>query len=140
MDGGGMFKTAATEQLITLLQYYSKYLPLWSFPVLPLTIAAFFQSMAWMSGPNLFGGVSLIPRMFIMWLLAGGEYLFMIPSMNAGIEILNMREPYLVVIYQVITLVVFMIVDLFIFKKPFHIKYLISFVLLCLAVMVVYLW
>jgi uncharacterized protein (DUF486 family) len=64
----------------------------------------------------------------------------MMPAMNAGIELLNMREAYLVVIYQVITIIVFINVDLFIFKKPFHIKYLISFIFLILAVMVVYLW
>jgi uncharacterized protein (DUF486 family) len=74
-----------------------------------------------------------------MWLLAGGEYLFMMPAMNAGIEVLGMREPFLVVIYQVITLIVFMFVDLFVFKKEFKLKYLIAFALLGLAVMVVYL-
>ena len=140
MEGGAIFHTAATSQLKSLLDLYNKILPKWSFPYFPLTIAAFFQSLAWMSGPNLFQSVSLAPRMLIMWLLAGGEYLFMMPSMNASIELLNLHEPYLVVIYQVITLVVFMLVDLFIFKKPFHIKYVISFILLALAIMVTYLW
>jgi uncharacterized protein (DUF486 family) len=51
-----------------------------------------------------------------------------------------MREAHMVVIYQVITLIVFMIIDLFVFKKEFHIKYLISFILLTLAVITVYLW
>jgi uncharacterized protein (DUF486 family) len=140
MDGGGIFKTAATDQLSYLTKLYSKVFPIWTFPFIPLTIAAIFQSLAWISGPNLFQNFSLVPRLFIMWLLAGGEYLFMMPTMNAGIELFNMREPYLVVIYQVITLIVFMIIDIFVFKKEFHIKYLISFILLCLAVMTVYLW
>ncbi len=140
MDGGGIFKTAATDQLAYLIKLYSKVLPIWTFPFIPLTIAAVFQSLAWMSGPNLFQNVSLAPRLLIMWLLAGGEYLFMMPTMNAGIEIFNMREAHMVVIYQVITLIVFMIIDLFVFKKEFHIKYLISFILLTLAVITVYLW
>jgi uncharacterized protein (DUF486 family) len=132
--------TASTNELKYLLDSYLKILPMWTFPFIPLFIAAFFQSLAWMSGPNLFQNFTLIPRLLIMLLLAGGEYLFMMPAMNAGIELLNMREAYLVVIYQVITIIVFINVDLFIFKKPFHIKYLISFILLIFAVMVVYLW
>ena len=140
MDGGGIFKTAATDQLSSLIKLYSKVFPIWTFPFIPLTIAAVFQSLAWLSGPNLFQNFSLAPRLLIMWLLAGGEYLFMMPTMNAGVELFNMREPHLVVIYQVITLIVFMVIDLFVFKKEFHIKYLISFVLLALAVITVYLW
>jgi uncharacterized protein (DUF486 family) len=140
MNGGGIFKTAATDQLAYLIKLYIKVFPIWTFPFIPLTIAAVFQSLAWMSGPNLFQNFSLVPRLFIMLLLASGEYLFMMPTMNAGIELFNMREPHMVVIYQVITLIVFMIIDLFVFKKEFHIKYLISFILLVLAIMTVYLW
>ena len=101
-------------------------------------IAAFFQCLAWMSGPNLFMNYSLLPRLGIMWLLAGGEYLFMMPAMNASIEVLNKHEPLLVVIYQVITLIMFIFVNIFIFKKPFELKYLISFIFLGLAVFVAY--
>lgn len=139
MEGGSIFHTSATNELKSLLNLYTKILPKWSFPYIPLVIAAFFQSLAWLSGPNLFTNYSLIPRMIIMWLLAGGEYLFMIPSMNAGVELLNLLEPYLVVIYQITTLVVFMFVDIFIFKKSFPIKYVFSFILLALAVLVTYL-
>jgi uncharacterized protein (DUF486 family) len=137
--GSPVMHTAATSELNFLLKIYQNLFPLWTFPFIPLTVAAFFQSFAWLSGPNLFQGYSLLPRLGIMWLLAGGEYLFMTPAMNAGVEVLGMREPFLVVIYQVITLVVFMFVDLFIFKKEFKLKYLIAFALLALAVMVVYL-
>jgi uncharacterized protein (DUF486 family) len=141
LNGGGspVMKTAATSELNFLLKIYQNLFPLWTFPFIPLIVAAVFQSLAWMSGPNLFKSFSLLPRLGIMWLLAGGEYLFMMPAMNAGIEVLGMREPFLVVIYQVITLIVFMFVDLFVFKKEFKLKYLIAFALLGLAVMVVYL-
>ena len=86
-------------------------------------IAAFFQCLAWMSGPNLFYNYSLLPRLGIMWLFAGGEYLFMMPAMNASIEVLNKHEPLLVVIYQVITLVMFIFVNVFIFKKGFQFRF-----------------
>jgi uncharacterized protein (DUF486 family) len=132
-------RTASTNELQFFIDIYKKILPIQTFPFIPLIIAAFFQSLAWMSGPSLFYNYSLLPRLGIMWLLAGGEYLFMMPAMNASIEVLNKHEPLLVVIYQVITLIVFIFVNVFIFKKGFQLKYLISFVLLGLAVFVAYL-
>jgi hypothetical protein len=43
--------TAATKELKKLLEVYLKIFPSWTFPALPLIVAATFQSMAWMSGP-----------------------------------------------------------------------------------------
>jgi uncharacterized protein (DUF486 family) len=137
--GGGLTKTASTNELKNLCNTYQNYFPTWTFPFIPLSIAAFFQSLAWLSGPNLFATTSLIPRLGIMWLLAGGEYLFMMPTMNAGIEIFGMSEPVLVVIYQVITIMIFILVNLFIFKKKLTLKHVIAFIFLILAVMIVYL-
>lgn len=133
-------KSAAYPELKQLYSTYTKVLPPWTFPFVPLAIAAIFQSFAWMSGPVFFSSLTLWPRMLVLWSLAAGEYLFMSPSMNAGVEILGMSEPLLVVIYQVLTLIVFMIVDIFVFKKPFHIKYLVSFVFLSVAVYFAYMW
>lgn len=132
--------TAATSQLKTLVQLYQKYLPWWTFPFLPLGIAAAFQSIAWMAGPIFFKHLTLIPRILVLWLFAAGEYTFMSPTMNAGVEVLGMSEPMLVTIYQVMTLIVFMLMDVFLFKKPFPFKYFVSFFLLALAVYIAYMW
>ena len=131
--------SAAFDQYKHLIKTYTKYLPSATFPWIPLTIAAFFQVFAW------FGGVflhqySMIPRILILWLFALGEYTFMSPSMNASVEILKLPESLLVVIYQVLTLVVFIFVNLVFFKKPFKVKYFVSFALLSAAVYVAYMW
>ena len=107
--------SAAYDQLNALIKIYETYFPKWTFPFIPLGIAAAFQSFAWMSGPYFLGHLSLLPRIFVLWLFALGEYSFMSPSMNAGVEVLKMSGPLLVVIYQVMTLIVFMIIDVFIF-------------------------
>ncbi len=135
-----MEPSAAYDQLKWLITSYNKFLPTWTFPFLPLGIAAVFQTLAWLSGPILFKNFSLFPRILILWGMALGEYTAMSPTMNAAVEILGMSEPLLVVIYQVMTLIVFMVVDMFIFKKPFGLKYLVSFILLSLAVYVAYMW
>ena len=137
-DIHNVLHTKATEELKKLVEIYIKILPIWTFPFIPLIIAAFFQSLAWMSGPNLFQNLSLLPRLLMMLLFASGEYLFMMPAMNASIEIFGMRVALLVVIYQITTLTVFMIVELFVFKKPFKLKYVVAFFLLALAIYVVY--
>jgi uncharacterized protein (DUF486 family) len=126
--------TIATPQLQNILNIYTKILPLKTFPFIPFIIAAFFQSLAWMSGPIFLSKYTLGPRMFILILFAAGEYLFMSPAMNAGVEIFNMTESYLVITYHIITLLVFIFVNIFIFKKKFEIKYLFAFIFAGLAV------
>jgi uncharacterized protein (DUF486 family) len=132
--------SAAYNELSTLINVYKRFLPLWTFPFIPLVVAACFQTLAWLSGPILFRNLSLFPRILALWGIALFEYLPMSFSMNASVEVLGMREALLVVIYQAVTLVVFLIMDLFVFKKPFKLKYLISFILLTIAVYVAYMW
>ena len=126
--------TASTKELQYLLNKYTKILPIETFPFVPFIIAAIFQSLAWMSGPIFLNKYSLTPRILILLLFAAGEYLFMSPSMNAGVEILNMKEGQLVVEYHITTLIVFILVNIYLFKKNFDMKYGIAFLLSGLAV------
>jgi uncharacterized protein (DUF486 family) len=132
--------SAAYNQLVGLIDFYKKFLPISTFPYIPLLLAAGFQSMAWMAGPIYLENLKLIPRVAFLLLFAVGEYSFMSPTMNAAVEVLKMAEPYLVVIYQVITLIVFMFMNVFVFKKPFQKKYVISSLLLAGAVYVAYMY
>jgi hypothetical protein len=121
-------RTASTPQLEKLLNSYFKIFPRFTFPFLPFIIAAFFQSMAWMSGPIFLSNYTLGPRMLLLILFAVGEYVFMSPAMNAGVEILGMHEPHLVIEYHITTLIVFILVNIYIFKKKFNMKYLSAFI------------
>jgi uncharacterized protein (DUF486 family) len=127
-------ETAATPQLRKILDIYKKILPEKSFPFVPFVIAAFFQSLAWMSGPIFLNKFTLGPRMLILMLFACGEYLFMSPAMNAGVEILNMKESHLVIEYHIITLVVFIFVNIFLFRKEFELKYVWAFIFSGMAI------
>jgi len=129
--------TAATEQLRKLIDIYTRYLPLKSFPYVTLTIAGTFQVMAWLGGSTIFAGYTLVPRIFLLWLLALGEYTFMSPTMNAGVEVLGMSEANLVILYQVITLFVFIVFNILIFRKPFTWRHGLAVVLLMTAVYLV---
>lgn len=131
--------SAATEQFKVMLKLYSSWLPIGTFPYIPLIIAACFQVFAWFGGRFL-GAYTLFPRVLILWLFALGEYLFMSPAMNASVELLGFKEPLLVVVYQVVTLVIFTLLNTLVFKNPFEFKYIVSYFLLVGAVYVAYMW
>ena len=125
--------SAAYGELSKLVSWYNLILPSWSFPYVPLTIAAGFQVIAWFGGQT-FSGLSLIPRVLVLWLFAFGEYGFMSPAMNAAQEILGTPEATLVIVYQMITLLVFLIVNRVWFKKTLSKNNYISFVFACAAI------
>jgi len=126
--------TKATPQLKFLLENYYKIFPKFSFPYLPFTVAALLQSLAWTSGTIFFKNYSLVPRILILLLFAAGEYIFMSPTINAGVEIENLDERYLVVTYQIVTLIVFMMVSMFVYKQKFKFKYGLAFFFSGLAI------
>lgn len=134
-----IMQSAATPELTTLVNAYTKFFPISTFPWIPLCCAAVFQVFAWFGGRFL-GGLTLLPRILVLWLFAFGEYAIMSPSMNASVELFKMTEPFLVVIYQVLTLVVFTIINTLVFKNPFQFKYIVSYIFLSLAVYVAYMW
>jgi uncharacterized protein (DUF486 family) len=127
-------ESSATPQLRKLLNIYNKILPSSTFPYIPFIIAACFQSMAWVAGPIYFNSFTLVSRTLILMSFAFGEYLFMSPAMNAGVEIMNMKEPQLVITYHTTTLFVFIFINIFIFKKTFEMKYVLATIFSVLGV------
>lgn len=126
--------TAAHRELQALFSAYTRVLPPWSFPYVPLLVATVFQCLAWFAGSTLLHSFTLLPRVLVLWLIALGEYTFMSPTMNAGVEVLGMSESYLVMVYTVMTLVVFVGINIWVFKKPFELKYVVAFALVALSV------
>jgi len=119
-------ESSSTQQLRKLLKIYNKIFPTSTFPYIPFIIAAGFQAMAWVAGPIYFNNFTLVPRTLILMSFAFGEYLFMSPAMNTGVEVLNMKEPQLVITYHTTTLIVFILINIFVFKKTFEMKYVLA--------------
>jgi uncharacterized protein (DUF486 family) len=129
--------SAARQQLANYIKYYSKILPIKTFPLVPFIIAAIFQVFAWFGGRFL-GHLTLFPRVLVLWLFAGLEYLWQSPAMNAAHEILGIPENVLIVLYNVATLVVFVIISITIFKNKFNWKNVLAIILLVISVLLVY--
>jgi uncharacterized protein (DUF486 family) len=126
----------SAPQLRRLVAFYHRFLPRWAFPVAPFIIAALFQVFAWFGGRYLVG-LTLVPRVLVLWMFALGEYSFMSPAMNASQEILGMQENVLIVMYNAATLAVFAIVSTFVFKNNFTWRHVVALALLCIAVALV---
>lgn len=128
--------TAATPQLREYIKIYKSILPLKTFPLIPFILAATFQCFAWFGGRYL-ARFTLLPRILILWLMALGEYGLMSPAMNAAVEVLNMKENTLIILYNVATLVVFVILSLTLFKNKYTWKHVLAFVFLLASVILV---
>lgn len=126
----------SAPQLRRLVGFYHRFLPRWAFPAAPFIIAALFQVFAWFGGRYLVG-LTLVPRVLVLWMFALGEYSFMSPAMNASQEILGMQENVLIIMYNVATLAVFAVVSTFIFKNKFTWRHAVAMALLGIAVALV---
>lgn len=120
--------SAAKEDLALLLKVYTQVLPRWTFPYVPFAFGAVAQILAWMSGRYMVG-IRLLPRVFYLWLIAFFEYSLVSPAMNASQEILGMSETVLIVLYQMITLLVFLVINKVLFKNRLAWNHYIAFAL-----------
>jgi uncharacterized protein (DUF486 family) len=130
--------SAAKPQLEYIVKTYAKVLPISTFPIVPFLVAAIFQVFAWFGGRFL-TNLTLFPRILVLWLFAAFEYMIQSPAMNAAQEVLGMQENVLIVLYNVATLVVFVIISVTFFKNKYSIKHVIALLLLLASIALVYL-
>jgi uncharacterized protein (DUF486 family) len=129
-------ETNAKSELNKITNYYSKYLPLNTFPWVMLTLAAIAQFFAWFGGRYLFPKASLYKRIFYLWCIAFIEFGILIPAIGASTEILGHSEAYLAILFHAFQLVVFFVLNRFTLKSPFTTKHLLSFLLMGCAICV----
>ena len=111
-----------------------------------LILSNVFMTLAWyghlkFSQMSWFGKLGLFSIILISWGVAFFEYCFQVPANRIGFK--NYGGPFslveLKVLQEVITLVVFTLFSLIVFKnEPFRWNYLIGFVFLVLAVYFVF--
>lgn len=132
-----MIKTNASAELIKITEIYNNYLPLKTFPWIMLASASIVQFFAWFGGRYLFPNSTLLNRVILLWLIAGIEFLILIPGIGASSEILGYSESFLAIIFHAFQLVIFYILNKFTLKAEFTFKHAIAFVLMILSVVIV---
>lgn len=121
--------SAAYYQLNWIVNTYKLALPIETFPYIMLSTAAIFQVLAWFGGV-LFPDLTLMPRVFTLWMFALFQFIIMSPTINACKEILGYDESFLVILNHAVALCMFVIINHFLFKSPFKLKHFVAFVVL----------
>ena len=100
--------------------------------ILLLTCSNIFMTIAWY-GHLKFNEIPIWKAILISWGIAFFEYCLMVPANRSG-YLAGMNGFQLKMTQEVITLIVFTGFAVVYLKEPFHMKYLLSFIFLLLAV------
>ena len=100
-----------------------------------LTISNIFMTFAWY-GHLRFKNKPLIWVILISWLIAFAEYCFQVPANRIGSYVYTTAQ--LKTIQEVITLVVFSVFSILYLKEDFRWNYAVGFLLIVLAVFIIF--
>jgi uncharacterized protein (DUF486 family) len=125
-----------TPQLNNILNKYSNLLPRGSFPWVMLTLAAAAQFFAWFGGAYFFPGASMIKKILSSWGFALIQLAFLVPGINISVSLLNYSESYLSLIFHVIGIIAFVILNRYTLKSPFNKIHCIAFVFIIIGVII----
>ncbi len=103
--------------------------------IILLTISNIFMTAAWY-GHLKFKGVALWKVILVSWLIAFVEYCFQVPANRMGHA--HFSAAQLKTIQEVITLVVFCGFSVWYLKEPLKWNYIVGFVLILAAVVVIF--
>ena len=104
-------------------------------PILLLTISNVFMTFAWY-GHLKFKHTALWIVVLVSWGIALFEYCFQVPANRIGHEFFSAAQ--LKTIQEVITLIVFSVFSVLYLKEDFQWNYLVGFILIILAVFVIF--
>ena len=104
-------------------------------PILLLTVSNVFMTFAWY-GHLRYKGSALWIVILVSWGIALLEYCFQVPANRIGHEYYTAAQ--LKTMQEVITLVVFSIFSVLYLKEDFQWNYLVGFILIILAVFVIF--
>src|SRR5947207_2256975 len=103
--------------------------------IILLTISNIFMTFAWY-GHLKYKSSPLFLVILVSWLIAFFEYCFQVPANRIGHSQFSAAQ--LKTIQEVITLIVFSIFSVLYLKEPFRWNYLVGFILIILAVIVIF--
>ena len=104
-------------------------------PIILLTISNIFMTFAWY-GHLKVKAAPIFLVILISWGIAFFEYCFQVPANRIGHEVYNAAQ--LKTIQEAITLIVFSIFSVLYLKEEFHWNYLVGFILIILAVFIIF--
>ena len=131
-----MNNLVVNEQLNKLVNYYSKILPANSFPWVILSLAASAQFFAWFGGPYFFPDASMTKKILSSWGFALIQLIFLVPGINVSVKLLGYSESYLSIIFHVIGIIAFIVLNRYTLKSEFNKKHAIAFVFIIIGTII----
>ena len=129
--------SSAHKDFLFIIESYEKLLPRWTFPYLGFTLAGMIVFVAWFGGRVLFPTFTLIPRILSLWSIALLEYIVLIPTIGASVEILEIPESTLAVLIHAAQLAMFFLLNNFLLKSVFTLRHAFAFSLMIFAIFLV---
>lgn len=130
-------RTNAKKEFEYIINLYSKIAPKWTFPYIGFIIAGSIVFLGWFGGRILFPTYSLIPRILLSWTIALFEYIFLIITIGASVEVLNIPESTLAILIHAAQLGMFFLLNMLILKSEFTMKHGFAFILMIAAIFLV---
>lgn len=129
--------SSAHKEFLFIIESYEKLLPRWTFPYVGFTLAGMIVFVAWFGGRVLFPTFTLIPRILSLWSIALLEYIVLIPTIGASVEILEIPESTLAVLIHAAQLAMFFLLNNFLLKSVFTLRHAFAFSLMIFAIFLV---
>lgn len=124
------------ESLNNILNCYTKIFPKNSFPWIMLSIAAAAQFFAWFGGPYFFPNASMTKKILSSWGFALIQLIFLVPGINISVKLLGYSESYLSIIFHVIGIIAFVILNRYTLKSEFNKKHAIAFLFIIIGTII----
>ena len=129
--------SSAHKEFLFIIESYEKLLPRWTFPYVGFTLAGMIVFVAWFGGRVLFPTFTLIPRILSLWSIALLEYIVLIPTIGASVEMLEIPESTLAVLIHAAQLAMFFLLNNFLLKSVFTLRHAFAFSLMIFAIFLV---
>lgn len=125
------------ESLNNILTSYTKIFPKNSYPWIMLTLAAAAQFFAWFGGPYFFPDATMTKKILTSWGFALIQLIFLVPGINVSVKLLGYSESYLSIIFHVIGIIAFIVLNRYTLKSEFNKKHALAFVFIIIGTIIV---
>ena len=130
-------KSEAYPVFKQIVETYSRYLPVATYPWVMLSAAACAVFFAWFGGNYLFHDFTFFPRMFFSWSISLIEYSFLLPGIGASVEVLGYSQNSLAVVIHALQLGAYFLLNIFTTKSPYTWRHYVAFPMMVAAVLLV---
>lgn len=131
-----MSNTHNIESLNNILTSYTKIFPKNSYPWIMLSIAAAAQFFAWFGGPYFFPEATMTKKILTSWGFALIQLIFLVPGINVSVKLLGYSESYLSIIFHVIGIMAFVVLNRYTLKSEFNKKHALAFLFIIIGTII----